>query len=143
VNTIDLIFGAEHSTLPEKYAGHRTLIDWGRQFIESEVLPDLQRKNVIYLQAEQKSTCFFWIHRDAPQPVKESLKLLAYTGIVSEHATGIRATRSEVGTRYAVNLGCLLALEATPTATAFPIAKNLTPKRMGEYGAITAPITPC
>lgn len=126
---------SEHSLLPEKYAGHRTLIDWGRKFIETEVLPDLKRKNDQYLQADPRSsTCFFWIHRDAPQPVKEALRLLAYTGIVSEHATGIRATRSEVGTRYAVNLGCLMALEATPTST-FPIAKSLTPKRMSEYGA--------
>jgi hypothetical protein len=127
---------AEHSTLPEKYSGHRTLIDWGRQFIEGEVLPDLQKKNVAYLQSDQRSTTgFFWIHRDAPQPVKEALRLLAYTGIVSEHAIGIRATRSEVGTRYLVNLGCLFSLEATPTTTAFNIARSLTPKRMSEYGA--------
>jgi len=126
---------AEHSTLPDKYPGHRTLIDWGRQFIESDVLPDLQRKNVQYLDAERKSTCFFWLHRDAPQPVKEALRLLAYTGIVTEHSSGIRATRSEVGTRYAVNLGCLFALEAAPTTTAFHIASNLTPRRMSEYGA--------
>jgi len=61
--------------------------------------------------------------------------LLAYTGIVIEHANGIRATRSEVGTRYMVNLGCLCALEATPTTTAFKIAKNLDPRRMSEFGA--------
>jgi hypothetical protein len=126
---------SEHSLLPDKYAGHRVLIDWGRKFIETDVLPDLKRKNDAYLQAEKASTCFFWIHRDAPQPVKEALKLLAYTGIVSEHASGIKATRGEVGTRYAVNLGCLFALEATPTTTALPIAQNLTPKRMSEYGA--------
>ena len=116
---------SEHSTLPEKYGGHRALIDWGRRFIESEVLPDLKKKNDQYLQADPKqSTCFFWIHRDAPQAVKEALKLLAYTGIVNEHAAGIRATRSEVGTRYSVNLGCLMALEATPTSS-LPIARNL------------------
>ena len=126
---------SEHSLLPEKYAGHRLLIDWGRKFIENEVLPDLKRKNDAYLQAEKASTCFFWIHRDAPQQVKEALKLLSYTGIVSEHANGIKATRGEVGTRYAVNLGCLFALEQTPTTSALPIAQNLTPKRMGEYGA--------
>ena len=126
---------SEHSTLPEKYSGHRHLIDWGRQFIESTVLPDLQRKNIQYLDQEQKSTCFFWIHRDAPQPVKEALKLLAYSGIVAEHAAGIRATRSEVGTRYAVNLGALLAQEATPTSTGLRIATSLTPKRMSEFGA--------
>lgn len=127
---------AEHSTLPEKYAGHRTLIDWGRQFIESDVLPDLQKKNAQYLDNQQspQSTCFFWIHRDVPQPVKEALRLLAYTGIVREHASGMKATRGEIGTRYAVNLGCLFALEATPTTTALRIAKNLTPKRMSEFG---------
>jgi hypothetical protein len=125
---------AEHSTLPERYSGHRALIDWGRHFIENEVLPELQKKNIAYLQADQKSTCFFWIHRDAPQPVKEALRLLAYTGIVSEHASGIKATRGFVGTRYAVNLGCLISLEATPTSTGLAIAQNLTPRRMSEYG---------
>lgn len=135
---------AEHSTLPEKYPGHRTLIDWGRNFIEREVLPDLyKRKNSAFSQngeiaglaTHQRSTSFFWIHRDAPQAVKEALRLLAYTGIVSENASGIRATRSEVGTRYLVNLGCLFALEATPTKAAFQIAKNLDPRRMSEFGA--------
>lgn len=125
----------EHSTLPEKYAGHQHLIDWGRQFIEGTVLPELQKKNEQYLEQEQKSTCFFWMHRDAPQPVKEALKLLAYSGIVTEHASGIRATRSEVGTRYAVNLGALIAQEATPTSTGLRTARNLTPKRMSEFGA--------
>jgi hypothetical protein len=126
---------AEHSMLPEKYPGHRQVIDWGRQFIEGTVLPDLQKKNAQYLNQEQKSTCFFWVHRDAPQPVKEALKLLSYSGIVSEHASGIRATRSEVGTRYTVNLGALIALEAVPATTGLSIARNLTPKRMSEFGA--------
>jgi len=126
---------SEHSTLPDKYAGHQQLIDWGRQFIEGTVLPDLQKKNNQYLEQDKQSTAFFWIHRDAPQSVKEALKLLAYTGIVSEHATGIRATRNEIGTRYAVNLGALLSLEASPTNTGLRIARNLAPKRMSEFGA--------
>ncbi|MDR7295847.1 hypothetical protein J2X16_001186 [Pelomonas aquatica] len=126
---------AEHSTLPEKYAGHRHLIDWGRKFIEGTVLPDLKRKNEQYIEREQKSTCFFWVHRDAPQPVKEALKLLAYSGIVSEHAIGIKATRGEVGTRYSVNLGALLSLESLPTSTGLPIARGLFPARMSEFGA--------
>lgn len=126
---------SEHSTLPDKYPGHQHLIDWGRQFIEGNVLPDLQRKNVQYLAQDKQTTAFFWIHRDAPQPVKEALKLLAYTGIVSEHSSGIRASRNEIGTRYAVNLGALMSLEATPTTTGLPIARSLTPKRMIEFGA--------
>lgn len=126
---------AEHSALADKYPGHRSLVDWGRRFIEDEVLPELQRKNVQYLDADKKTSCFFWIHRDVPQPVKEALRLLAYTGIVSEHATGIRATRSEVGIRYVAHLGCLIALEPIPTTMGFDVARNLTPKRMSEYGA--------
>jgi hypothetical protein len=126
---------SEHSTLPTKYSGHRHLIDWGRRFIETQVLPDIKRKNDEYLRSDRKTSCFFWIHRDAPHPVREALNLLAYSGIVSEHATGIKATRSEVGTRYQVNLGALLALETTPTQTGLDVARNLTPKRMSEFGA--------
>lgn len=126
---------SEHSGLAEKYPGHTALVDWGRKFIEQEVLPELQRKNERYLEEEKKTTSFFWLHRDAPQPVKESLRLLEYTGIVSEHASGIKATRSEIGKRYFVNLGCLMGLETTPTINSFKIAKEITPKRMNEYGA--------
>ncbi len=54
---------------------------------------------------------------------------------MSEQASGIKATRAEVGTRYIVNLGCLFALEAVPTSTAFEIAKGLSPKRMTEFGS--------
>jgi hypothetical protein len=125
---------SEHSGLSQKYPGHSVLIDWGRKFIETIVLPELQKKNIQYLEEEKNSTCFLWIHRDAPEPVKEAMRLLSYTGIVVENAVGIKATRSEIGTRYLVNLGCLFALEATPASTAFQIAKSLTPKRMSEYG---------
>lgn len=51
------------------------------------------------------------------------------------HATGIKATRAEIGNRYVINLGCLFALELSPTNSAFEIAKELTPKRMTEYGS--------
>lgn len=126
---------AEHSTLSEKYVGHKALIDWGRTFIEAFVLPDLKGKNDSYLQSNRPATAFFWIHRDTPEVVKEALRVLAYTGIVLEHAVGIKATRSEIGKRYLVNLGCLFAYEATPASSAFEIAKSLTPQRMTEFGA--------
>ncbi|MDB5055741.1 MAG: hypothetical protein JWM44_3791 [Bacilli bacterium] len=126
---------SEHSGLATKYSGHTAIIDWGRKFLEVEVLPELHKKNTQYLAEDKKTTCFFWMHRDIPQPVRESLRLLEYTGIVSEQASGIKATRSEIGTRYSVNLGCLLALEATPTSSGFDVARSLTPKRMSEYGA--------
>lgn len=128
---------AEHTNLSSKYPGYSKLIDWGRDFVESEVLPEIKSKNdkVSSTKSEDGYTsAFFWVHRNAPQEVKESLRLLEYTGIISEHSSGIRATRSELGSRYEVNLGCLFAQEATPTTTAFAIAKRLSIKRMTEYG---------
>lgn len=126
---------SEHSNLAEKYTGHSTLINWGRQFIENEVLPDLKNKNDLYLSSDKNTTAFFWLHKNAPETVKEAMRVLAYTGIVVEHATGIKASRSEIGTRYQVNLGCLFAQESSPRITAYSIAANLTPKRMTEFGA--------
>jgi hypothetical protein len=126
---------SEHSTLAEKYFGHREVIDWGREFIEATVLPELHSKNDTYIAAHRNTSAYFWIHRDAPEVVKEALRILCYTGILNEMEAGIRATRSEVGKRYMVNLGCLFALDANPVSQAFEIAKALTPKRMTEYGA--------
>lgn len=125
---------AEHSVLAEKYPGHKRLVDWGRTFIESVVLPDIQRKNSQYIDIDKNTSSFFWIHRDAPIGVKHALQILCYTGIVSEHSIGMKATRAEIGTRYAVNLGCLLAQEQNPAQTAFQIAKALSIKRMTEFG---------
>lgn len=125
---------AEHTNLSSKYNAQVGFIDWGRTFIENTVLPDIQAKNYKYLQEDKQTTCFFWVHKDSPQSVKEALRLLEYTGIIQEHANSMKATRSEVGTRYLVNIGCLLALEATPASNGFEIAKNVTPKRMAEYG---------
>jgi hypothetical protein len=126
---------AEHSSLAEKYPGHREVIDWGRQFLESHVLPELKLKNDQYLAADKSTSAYFWIHRDAPATVKEALRVLAYTGVVGEQASGIKATRGEIGSRYIVNLGSLFALESVPATTAFEIAKGLTPKRMTEFGS--------
>lgn len=130
---------SEHSGLTEKYPGNSKIIDWGRKFIENTVLPDLQNKNLQYLsdkypEDKRLSTCFFWIHRDSPLAVKEAIRLLAYTGIVNEYGEAIKATKSELGTRYQVNLGCLLSLESAPSSTSFNIAKNLSSRRFTEFG---------
>lgn len=126
---------SEHSALAEKYVGHRAVIDWGRNFIENQVLPDLKRKNDSYLAADKNTSAYLWIHRDAPAAVKEALRVLSYTGVLGEQASGIKASRGEIGTRYIVNLGCLFSLEPTPASNSFEIAKGLTPKRMTEFGA--------
>ena len=106
---------SEHSGLADTYAGHRDLVDWGRRFIEESVIPDTRSKNHQWVsEGRKEATCYFWIHRDAPEAVKEALRLLSYTGIVVKGDTGIVATRGEIGTRYALNLGCLTAGDAKP-----------------------------
>ncbi len=125
---------AEHSNLSEKYPGQKGLIDWGRNFIENVILLELQKKNINYLQSDKQTSCFIWVHKDIPQTVKESFRLLEYTGIIQEHGKGIKSSGSEVGTRYLVNLGCLFSQESTPSNTSLSIARNITPKKMTEFG---------
>lgn len=126
---------SEHTGLGEKYPGHRELVDWGRDFIETNVLQELKQKNDKYLEEGSNTSTYIWIHRNAPQEVKEALRLLEYTGIISGHSVGMKATKSEIGTRFTINLGCLFAQESIPSSTAFRIVKALSVKRMTEYGA--------
>lgn len=125
---------SEHSNLAEKYIGHKDLIDWGRNFIESDVLPSIQKKNSGNLGEDKKTSAYFWIHRDAPQVVKESLRLLEYTGILFEEGKGIKATNRQIGSRYFLNLGILISTESTPTSTALDIIKSISTRNSTEYG---------
>jgi hypothetical protein len=127
---------AEHSSLAESYPGHKPLIDWGRNFVETEVLPKLGERNARALRdTDVESSCFFWIHRDAPEPVKHALRLLAYTGIVQKGEDAMRGTRGELGTRYSVNFGCVLAQQANPTTVGADLVRKLSIKRFIEFGA--------
>lgn len=126
---------AEHSGLAEKYTGYRDLITWGRDFVEKEVIPSIKAKNDSYLAEEKPTSVYFWIDRNAPQKVKEALRILEYSGIVYEHSKGIRATRDGIGTRYAINVGCLLSAESTPLNIGLNIVRRITIKRMTEFGA--------
>lgn len=122
---------SEHSALADRYPGHRQLIDWGRTFLESEVLPALHARN----QRDNETSSAIWIHRDAPQAVREALRLLCYSGILQEGVSGIRATRSEVGTRYMVNFGCGFAQDSDPLSYGSRIRRSFSIKRMQEFGA--------
>lgn len=126
---------AEQSMLTDKYPGNSIFIDWGRQFIESIVIPELKNKNDKFLSSDKITTAYFWIHRNSPQAVKEALRILEYTGVIKQQSTGIKATDSEIGTRYEVNLGCLLSFETNPLQKAMDIIKKLSLGRMSEYGA--------
>lgn len=126
----------EHSGLADTYPGHRALIDWGREFIESTVLPETQKKNQQRsTDGKNESTCYFWVHRDTPQPIKEALRLLCYVGVAQKMDDGVRATRAGIGTRYALNLGCIFALEANPINVGLQIARSLSIKRFTEFGS--------
>jgi hypothetical protein len=127
---------SEHSGLSERYPGHKALIDWGRQFIETHVIIDTNKKNEAWKnEGKPERTCFLWVHRDAPEAAREALRLLMYTGIVARLDSGIVATRREIGTRYAVNIGCLAANVSSPISYVTDLRRGLTVKRFTEYGA--------
>lgn len=125
----------EHTELGEKYKGHQTLIDWGRDFLENEVLSAIIRYNESRKEKELNETSiYFWIHKDSPETVKESLRLLTYTGIIRKIDSSIRATRSELGSRYEVKFGCIIALQANPSNEAISFFNALSIKKFPEFG---------
>lgn len=126
---------SEHTELRNKYPTLEKLIDWGRSYIETIVLPELQSKNANYLTKDPiETSCYIWIHKNAPAFVRNAINLLEYTGIVQEHTKALKSSGSEIGNRYLINLGCLFAIEALPHSVGFKIAKNLKINKMTEYG---------
>jgi len=125
---------SEHSLLSEKYSGLSRVIDWARTFIEETVIPDLKKRNESALHKNDKTTSYLWIDRNAPQLVKEALRILEYTGIITEASKGIKATRGKIGNRYCLNVGCLFSADNAPSNTGLNIVNNLSIKKMLEYG---------
>lgn len=126
---------SEHTDLGEKYRGHRSVIDWGRDFLENTVIPRVEEYNKTRKEkGVDESTIYFWIHKDAPAAVKESLRLLTYTGIIRKVDSAIRATRSELGTRYEIKYGCMISLESNPHGESQEFFKSLTIKKFPEFG---------
>lgn len=126
---------SEHTDLGEKYKGHRGVIDWGRDFLENSVIPRVEEYNKSRKEKGiDESTIHFWIHKDAPEAVKESLRLLTYTGIIRKIDGSVRATRAELGTRYEIKYGCLLSLESNPHVESQEFYKNLSIKKFPEFG---------
>ena len=131
---------AEHSALAERYPGHKELIDWGRTFVELHAIPDALQKNDLWkTEGKPERTCYFWVHRDSPEAVAEAMRLLAYTGVIIKMDSGVVATRRDIGTRYAINIGCLAAPSATPIAFISDLKRGLTIRRFTEYGQNYAP----
>jgi len=125
----------EHTELGEKYKGHKLLIDWGRDFLEKSVIPAIQNYNETRQQNNiAESSIYFWIHKDSPETVKESLRLLNYTGIIRKIGSNIRATRSELGNRYEVKYGCIIALDGNPSNISKDFFSSLSIKKFPEFG---------
>lgn len=126
---------AEHTDLGEKYKGHRGVIDWGRDFLENSVIPKVEEYNKTRKEkGVNESTIYFWIHKDSPEAVKEALRLLTYTGVVRKVDSSVRATRAELGTRYEIKYGCILALESYPHTESLTFYKNLALNKFPEFG---------
>lgn len=125
----------EHTLLGEKYTGHRAIIDWGRTFIEDYVIPETVQKNLNPSREErEEKTIYFWLHKDAPAVVKEALRLLSYTGIIRKLDDGVKGTRSQIGSRYEIKYGCVLALEINPVKASPDLKQKLSIKRFTSYG---------
>jgi hypothetical protein len=126
---------AEHTELGEKYRGHQGIIDWGRDFLENTVIPTIESYNSVREEKGVKeSSVYFWIHKDCPASVKEALRLLTYTGIIDKLDSSIRATRAELGTRYEVKYGCIIALRKNPHGDSRSFFESLSVKKHPEFG---------
>lgn len=127
---------AEHSGLSGRYPGHKSLINWGRRFVESAVIPEAKKKNDGWRErgASERSNVI-WVSRDAPEAAKEALRLLTYTGILGKMDDGIKGTGSQIGSRYSINVGCLVAEEANPVEVISDLQRYNSIKRFTEFGA--------
>lgn len=124
----------DHSLMEEKYPSLRDLIKWGRDFLDNTLLPELQKRNSAGLSSNQ-TTCYFWVSNRCPKAVEHAFDLLEYTGLIIKDKSAIKSSKSEVGTRYMVNIGCLLSFEATPVTNAHDIISNFKINKFIEFGA--------
>ena len=122
----------EHIKLGEMYSGHKDMINWARNFLEDVVLADIEKINT---NPESKSTIFFCISRNAPEVVKQSIKTLEYSGIVSLHTEGTKY-RTEMYDRYETNLGIVVLFEkqAVINKRIKEIADSISIKLFPNYG---------
>lgn len=125
----------EHTELGEKYRGHQYLIDWGRDFLEKYCIPAIEKYNDTRKERNAKeSTIYFWVHKDCPETVKESLRLLSYTSVLRKVESAVRATRSELGSRYEIKYGCILGLSRNPSNDSRNLYGSLNTKHFPEFG---------
>ncbi|SER82596.1 ORC-CDC6 family AAA ATPase [Sphingobium sp. YR768] len=127
---------AEHSSLAERYPGHKALIDFGREFMQETVLPEAKKKNDRWRENKRDvRSNVIWVSRDAPAAAKEAIRLLTYIGVLSRIDEGYKGTASQIGARYAINVGCLVADEVSPIPVIGELRRHNTQKKFTEFGA--------
>lgn len=126
---------SEHTKIADLYNNIKPLVNWGRDFIEDVVVPDTISKNYDWALKEEESrqTCFFCIHRDAPESVKKAMRLLEYSGVVILHTQGTKV-RKAVYDRYLLNIGIMVSQESNPSDLLVKIMPNLSVKLYTDYG---------
>lgn len=103
----------EHTRLGDAYLGHKGLIDWGRNFVESYILPITWEKNSkIFKDENSNQTMTFAISKDSPAKVRSAVRILEYTGIICLIREGARL-KYGLYDRYRINLGVVLASETS------------------------------
>jgi hypothetical protein len=126
---------AEHSSLAERYPGHKDLIDFGRNLMEDVIIPEAKKKNDRWREsARDVRSNVIWVSRDAPAAAKEGIRLLTYTGVLSRIDESYKGTGSQIGSRYAINIGCLMAGEVSPIPMITDLRRYNTPKKFTELG---------
>ncbi|MEN4759833.1 DNA-directed RNA polymerase subunit alpha C-terminal domain-containing protein [Chryseobacterium sp. C39-AII1] len=126
---------SEHTQLGEKYKGHKAIIDWGRTFVEDHVLPATINKIQDRIDKKiSEATLYFWVTKEAPEQIKEALRLLTYTGVIRKYDSGVKATKSKIGDRYEIKFGCILAQFTTPANISKLIIPNVQLEMFTEYG---------
>ncbi|MFL7008852.1 hypothetical protein [Enterovibrio norvegicus] len=119
----------------EKYKGHQQLIDWGRDFLENAAIPAIERYNKSRDEkGVDESSIYFWVHKDCPEPVKEALRLLTYTGVINKLGSTVKATRSQLGAKYEVKFGCIISLTKSPHLESKAFYENLATNKHPEFG---------
>ena len=125
----------EHTKLEERYKGHKKMIEWSRKFIENTVTKDIIKINTKDENLNIKTTVYFAISRKAPEVIKQAIKILEYSGVVT---LDVEATkfRYDYYDRYQLNFGIvLLSMAKTNLAIACKeIIDNISQKKFPNYG---------
>lgn len=125
----------EHTKLEERYKGYKRMIEWSRKFIENTVTNDIVKINRKEDDSNEKTTVYFAISRQAPEAIKQAIKILEYSGVVT---LDVEATkfRYDYYDRYQLNFGIvLLSMSTTNLAvTCKDIISNISQKKFPNYG---------